>query len=207
MELVVFFVAAGAAIATAVAVVAQKNPFVSALALLGNLASLAALMLLLQAQFLAAAQIIVYAGAIMVMFLFVIAYVGPRSEIGPGTRKPWQVVLAIIAAALIAIEIVVVVFTANFGEPASIDGSTFGGPVEIGQALVTNYLLAFEIVSVILFMAAVAGVVFGTGGRPLRLSTEQVLVKEGESAEARRRQASRAALDAARDAQPGGGAE
>ena len=88
MDIAVFFLAAAAAIATAVAVVAQKNPFVSALALLGNLVSLAVLMLLLEAQFVAIAQIIVYAGAVMVMFLFVIAYVGPRGEVGPGDRKP-----------------------------------------------------------------------------------------------------------------------
>ena len=87
MGIVVFFLAAAAAIATAVAVVAQRNPFVSALALLGNLVSLAVLMLLLEAQFVAIAQIIVYAGAVMVMFLFVIAYVGPRGEVGPGSRS------------------------------------------------------------------------------------------------------------------------
>ena len=73
MDLVVFFLASVAAIASAVALVVQRNPFISALALLGNLVSLAALMLLLEAQFVAAAQVIVYAGAVMVMFLFVIA--------------------------------------------------------------------------------------------------------------------------------------
>ena len=98
MDLVVFFLASVAAIASAVALVVQRNPFISALALLGNLVSLAALMLLLEAQFVAAAQVIVYAGAVMVMFLFVIAYVGPRGEIGPGSRRPWQVWLAVLAA-------------------------------------------------------------------------------------------------------------
>ena len=88
MDIAVFFLAAAAAIASAVALVVQRNPFISALALLGNLVSLAALMLLLEAQFVAAAQVIVYAGAVMVMFLFVIAYVGPRGEIGPGSRTP-----------------------------------------------------------------------------------------------------------------------
>ena len=72
MDIVVFFIASVCAIASAIAVVAQKNPFVSALALLGNLASLAALMLLLEAQFVAAAQIIVYAGAILITYLFVL---------------------------------------------------------------------------------------------------------------------------------------
>ena len=197
MVLVVFFVAGAAAIATAIALVVQRNPFISALALLGNLVSLAALMLLLEAQFVAAAQVIVYAGAVMVMFLFVIAYVGPRGEIGPGSRKPWQVWLAVLAVAFLAIELVLVVFRTSFGEWPAVDGS-YGSPAAIGQALVTDYLLAFEVVSVILFMAAVAGVVFGSGGRPRRLTTEEVLQKEVESAEARRRADSRAAIDAAR---------
>lgn len=199
MSLVVFFVIAAFAIVSAVAVVAQKDPFVSALALLGNLASLAALMLLLEAQFVAAAQIIVYAGAIMVMFLFVIAYVGPRSEIGAGTRKPWQLVLAIVAGLLIVVEVVVVVFGASFPDAPSV-AADFGSPAVIGAAFVTDYLLAFEITSVVLFMAAVAGVVLGAGSRPSRLSTEEIIRKEGESAEARRRVASRAVIDAARAA-------
>ena len=198
MDIAVFFLAAAAAIATAVAVVAQKNPFVSALALLGNLVSLAVLMLLLEAQFVAIAQIIVYAGAVMVMFLFVIAYVGPRGEVGPGTRKPWQVWLGILAGALIAGEVIVVTYGATFEDWAEIDGN-YGSPAAIGEALVTNYLLAFEVVSVILFMGAVAGVIFGTGGRPRRLSNDEIVAKENESAEQRRREASRAVLDATRD--------
>ena len=197
MGLVVFFIAAAAAIASAVAVVAQRNPFVSALALLGNLASLATLMLLLEAQFVAAAQIIVYAGAIMVMFLFVIAYVGPRGEIGPGSRKPWQVALAVLAGALIAIQIIVVVFTTDFGQPTTVD-DMFGSPAAVGESFVTQYVLAFEGVSVVLFMAAIAGVLFGGGARPRRLTTEEVLAKEGES-EAQRRAASRALLDQSRE--------
>ena len=196
MDLVVFFLASVAAIASAVALVVQRNPFISALALLGNLVSLAALMLLLEAQFVAAAQVIVYAGAVMVMFLFVIAYVGPRGEIGPGSRKPWQVWLAVLAALFLAIELILVVFRTAFGDWAAVDAS-YGSPAAIGKALVTDYLLAFEVVSVILFMAAVAGVVFGSGGRPRRLSTDEVIQKEIEAAEERRRADSRAALDAA----------
>jgi NADH-quinone oxidoreductase subunit J len=197
VEVVVFFIATAAAIGSAVAVVAQRNPFVSALGLLGNLVSLAALMLLLEAQFVAAAQIIVYAGAIMVMFLFVIAYVGPLGEIGGAKRVPWQLALAIIAGLLIVVQVIAVVFSAGFGPAVAVD-DTFGGPAAVGEALVTDYLLAFEVISVILFMAAVAGVIFATGGRPQRLSTEAVARKEAEAAEFRRREASRAAIDAAR---------
>jgi NADH:ubiquinone oxidoreductase subunit 6 (subunit J) len=75
---VVWILAAGACIASAVGVVTFKNPFFSALALIGNLGSLAVLYLLVSAEFVAAAQVLVYAGAVMVMFLFVIAYIGPR---------------------------------------------------------------------------------------------------------------------------------
>jgi NADH-quinone oxidoreductase subunit J len=200
VSLVVFFLAGGLAIASAVAVVAQKNPFVSALALLGNLASIAALMLLLEAQFIAAAQIIVYAGAIMVMFLFVIAYIGPKSEIGPGTQRPWQLILAVLAGALIVVQIVVVVFAYGFGTPVAVDGNVYGGPGEVGRVLVTDYILAFEIASVILFMAAVGAVVLGHGPRPRRLTDEEILRKETQGAEERRRAESAALRESAREA-------
>src|SRR5262245_65401797 len=81
---IVWIVAAFACLGSAAAVVSFSNPFYSALALIGNLGSLAVLYLLLNAEFVAAAQVLVYAGAVMVMFLFVIAYIGPRSE------SPWM---------------------------------------------------------------------------------------------------------------------
>lgn len=200
MSVVVFFLAGALAIASAVAVVAQKNPFVSALALLGNLASIAALMLLLEAQFIAAAQIIVYAGAIMVMFLFVIAYIGPKSEIGPGSQRPWQLILAVLAGALIVVQIVVVVFAYGFGTPVAVDGNVYGGPGEVGRVLVTDYILAFEVASVILFMAAIGAVVLGHGPRPRRLTDEEILRKETQAAEERRRAESAALRESAREA-------
>ena len=80
---VVWFAAAAACVGSGIAVVSFSNPFYSALALIGNLASLAVLYLLLSAEFVAAAQVLVYAGAVMVMFLFVIAYLGGRAD------APW----------------------------------------------------------------------------------------------------------------------
>src|SRR4051794_41496389 len=80
---VVWFVAAFACLGSAAAVVSFTNPFYSALALIGNLGSLAVLFLLLSAEFVAAAQVLVYAGAVVVMFLFVIAYLGGRAD------APW----------------------------------------------------------------------------------------------------------------------
>ena len=75
---IVWFAAAFACLGSGIAVVWFSNPFYSALALIGNLAALAVLYLLLSAEFVAAAQVLVYAGAVMVMFLFVIAYLGGR---------------------------------------------------------------------------------------------------------------------------------
>src|SRR5207244_4546559 len=106
---IVWFVAAFACLGSGIAVVSCSNPFYSALALIGNLGSLAVLYLLQSAEFVAAAQVLVYAGAVMVMFLFVIAYIGPRIESpwagGPG----WQVVGAVLAAAALLVEIIVVI--------------------------------------------------------------------------------------------------
>src|SRR5205085_8632092 len=94
----VWIVAAFACLGSAVAVVSFSSPFYSALALIGNLGSLAVLYLLLSAEFVAAAQVLVYAGAVMVMFLFVIAYIGPNSE-APWMGGPsWQAVRALLAA-------------------------------------------------------------------------------------------------------------
>src|SRR5207248_11471204 len=103
----VWVVAAFACLGSGIAVVSFSNPFYSALALIGNLGSLAVLYLLLSAEFVAAAQVLVYAGAVMVMFLFVIAYVGPRMETpwagGPG----WQSIGATLAAGALFLEIIV----------------------------------------------------------------------------------------------------
>ena len=77
---VVWLVAAAGCLGSGLAVVTLRNPFFSALALIGNLGSLAVLFLLASAEFLAAAQVLVYAGAVMVMFLFVIAYLGDRVD-------------------------------------------------------------------------------------------------------------------------------
>ena len=85
MSAVVFFIAAIGAIAGAIGVVALRNPFYSVLALVGHLLSLAALFLLLRAEFIAAAQVVVYAGAVMVLYLFVVSYIGGGAhQLTPG---------------------------------------------------------------------------------------------------------------------------
>jgi NADH-quinone oxidoreductase subunit J len=164
---VVWIGAAFACLASGVAVVSFRNPFFSALALIGNLASLAVLYLLLSAEFVAAAQVLVYAGAVMVMFLFVIAYVGPRQESpwagGPG----WQAVGAVLAAGALFVEIVVVIGLKASGSLAHSAhvGSAFGSPAEIGRLFLTDHLLAFEVTSIVLLVAAVGGVILGSHSR------------------------------------------
>src|SRR5579872_2007056 len=118
---IVWVGAAFACLSSAIAVVTFRNPFYSALALIGNLGSLAVLYLLLSAEFVAAAQVLVYAGAVMVMFLFVIAYVGPRTEAPWPSAPSWQTLAAVIAAASIFLEIIVVVSLKESGRLAHSD--------------------------------------------------------------------------------------
>jgi NADH-quinone oxidoreductase subunit J len=160
----VWVVAAIGCLGSGIAVISFSNAFFSALALIGNLASLAVLYLLLSAEFVAAAQVLVYAGAVMVMFLFVIAYVGGRDDApfagGPG----WQALAAIVAAAAILVDVVIAIGLTTGGrldEEADV-GASFGGPAEVGEIFLTNHLLAFEITSVVLLVAAVGGVILGS---------------------------------------------
>jgi NADH-quinone oxidoreductase subunit J len=164
----VVWVAAGfACLASGVAVVSFSNPFYSALALIGNLGSLAVLYLLVSAEFVAAAQVLVYAGAVMVMFLFVIAYVGPRMEAPWAGGPSWQTFAAVLAAGSLLTEIVVVIALeagGSLGQDGSV-GRDFGSPGWIGRIFLTDHLLAFEITSIVLLVAAVGGVILGSHTR------------------------------------------
>lgn len=163
----VWAVAAFACLGSAVAVVSFSNPFYSALSLIGNLGSLAVMYLLLSAEFVAAAQVLVYAGAVMVMFLFVIAYLGGRADAPWRGGPSWQALAAVAAAAALLVEIVVVVVAKAGGrlsDEAEIAGA-FGSPAEVGRLFLTDHLLAFEITSIVLLVAAVGGVILGSHAR------------------------------------------
>src|SRR5579862_1501493 len=106
----VWVIAAFACLSSALGVVTFRNPFFSALSLIGNLASLAVLYLLLGGEFVAAGQVLVYGGAVMVMFLFVIAYLGEQAGDAPWAGGPsWQVVATVLAAGAILVEVIVAV--------------------------------------------------------------------------------------------------
>ena len=116
----------------------------------------------------AAAQVLVYGGAVMVMFLFVIAYLGDRSEDSPWSGGPsWQIVGAVLAGGALLAEVCVVVGLKAGGLLSSTQNvdRSFGSPEAIGKLFLTDHLLAFEITSVVLLVAAVGGVVLGSHAR------------------------------------------
>jgi NADH:ubiquinone oxidoreductase subunit 6 (subunit J) len=170
MAEVLFFIAGVGAVAGALGVVMLRNPFYSVLALVFHLLSLAALFLLLRAEFVAAAQVVVYAGAVMVLYVFVVSYVGGGEEPitisgGPGLR---------IAAPLFAGALFVELCIATLGSGLkAIDSegapyaAGFGSPGEIGRLLLTDFLFPFELASYLLLVAAVGGVVLARRRRGL----------------------------------------
>jgi len=163
MTEVLFFIAAIGAIAGAIGVVWLQNPFFSVLALVFHLLSLAALFLLLQAQFVAAAQVVVYAGAVMVLYVFVVAYVGAaeaahfKSPVG-GTQRAFAIGFALALFIELAIAVLGSALAALDTEGPTVRIG-FGGPEQIGQALLTRFLVAFEVASFLLLIAAVGAVV------------------------------------------------
>jgi NADH-quinone oxidoreductase subunit J len=162
------WVAAGlACLGSAIAVISMTNPFYSALSLIGNLASLAVLYLLLSAEFVAAAQVLVYAGAVMVMFLFVIAYLGGKADAPWSGGPSWQSIGAVGAATAIFVEVLVALaVSSGKGSPGAKEiQDGFGSPERIGRLFLTDHLLAFEITSIILLVAAVGGVILGAHSR------------------------------------------
>jgi NADH-quinone oxidoreductase subunit J len=168
---VLFFIAAIGVISGAVGVVVLRNPFYSVLALVGHLLSLAVLFLLLRAEFVAAIQVVIYAGAVMVLYVFVVAYVGDQTEpLGERLRKPGAVGSQLrLGGAIVAGALLVELLIALLGTGLqAIDGrgagyspgpEAYGTPAYIGKLLLTRFLLAFEVASFLLLMAAVGGVV------------------------------------------------
>jgi len=174
MSSVLFFIAAIGVISGAVGVVVLREAFYSVLALVVHLVCLAVLFLLLRAEFVAAVQVVVYAGAVMVLYVFVVAYVGGESDslgerlrgsgpVGSGLRLGG----ALLGAAL-ALELLIALLGTGLsaigghGAGYAVGGpesQTFGTPAYIGRLLLTRFLLAFEVASFLLLIAAVGGVV------------------------------------------------
>ncbi len=161
MEEVLFFLAAFGALGGAVGVVAMRNPLYSVLALIVHLFSLAVLFLLLSAAFIAAAQVVVYAGAVMVLYVFVVAYVGGDQE-SAWEPIPGQRLLAPLLGAALFIELSIAVLGSSLlalGTEGPEVKIGFGDPAEIGRLLLERFLVAFEASSILLLLAAVGAVV------------------------------------------------
>src|SRR3954451_21822662 len=162
MAAVLFFIAAIGAVAGAVGTVTMRNPFHSVLSLVSHLIFLAMLFLLLRAEFVADAQVIVYAGAVMVLYVFVVGYVGGMEPGLAGRSGPGLRALSIVFALALFLELAI----ALIGSAVSAldtEGAPyqrpFGEPSEIGRQFLTTYLLAFEVASLLLLVAAVGAVI------------------------------------------------
>jgi len=168
-EQVLFFVAAIGALAGALGVVLLQNPFYSVLSLVGHLLGLAVLFLLLNAEFLAAAQIVVYAGAVMVLYLFVVAYIGGTDEpLSP--ERGGVAMFGPVFALAIAVELTIAFIASGLQalDTRGADvGPGFGSPGQIGELLLTRFLIPFEAASFLLLMAAVGAVVLARRRRGL----------------------------------------
>jgi len=161
MEQVAFFAGAIGALGGAIAVIALRNPFYSVLALVVHLFSLAGLFLLLHAEFVAAAQVVVYAGAVMVLYVFVAAYVGGFEE-PLWDAIPVQRILAPLVAGALFIELSIAVLGSglkSLGSEGAVIPIGFGSPEAVGRLLLERFLVPFEAASLLLLIAAVGAVV------------------------------------------------
>jgi len=169
IELVLFYVFGAVAVVASLMVVGQRNPMYSVMLLILSFAALAGLYVLLDAPFAAVIQIIIYAGAILVLFLFVVMLLnapkelsadGPRALKVAGPRRAGAVLGAVLMA-----ELLWAFWEMSAGTPASVGipgqpgGTDISSVRAIGQVLYTDYALAFEVTSLLILVAMVGAVV------------------------------------------------
>lgn len=156
----IFFLFAGIAVFCGVSLVVQRHPIASALSLIGVMGSLAVLYLQLGGEFIAAAQVIVYAGAIMVLFVFVIMLLNAGAESTSIQGSTFAKYLGIFLLAAFIGLISFVIQAMLPARPGVIFGEFRGGTaLEIGRKLFTSYLLPFEVTSVLILIALVGAIV------------------------------------------------
>ena len=155
----IFLIFAVIAVVCAINVVVQTHPISSAISLVGVMASLAVLYLLLGAEFIAAAQVIVYAGAIMVLFVFVIMLLNAGAESKHGRSLVAQLLGAPLLIALLGLLAYFVQRLYPRSVSVHFGGFTQGTPLDIGRALFTTYLLPFEVTSILILIAILGAIV------------------------------------------------
>jgi NADH-quinone oxidoreductase subunit J len=157
LAIAIFFVAAAMAVAGGIGVISFREPIRCVLSLVVVMIALSILFLLLSAQFVFVVQIIVYAGAVMVLFLFVIALLGPARETARGRLRfqPWL-------SGLFALVFLGLLWTmlqgVQYRQPEKADLSVFGSVQSIGVGLFTQYLYPFELTSILLLVAAIGAI-------------------------------------------------
>jgi NADH-quinone oxidoreductase subunit J len=166
VNFILFFGLAFVAVASALGLLISKNAVYSALNLILNFVTIAIFYVLLDAPFIALTQIAVYAGAIMVLFIFVIMLLGAE-RLDTSETLPWQRPLAIILAGVLLVEAAYILVT-RFDVLLQPDmvSKAFGTPAAIGTLLFTEYLLPFEVVSVLLLVAMIGAIVLTKRRKP-----------------------------------------
>jgi NADH-quinone oxidoreductase subunit J len=165
MLALLFILFAALAIGCALAMVAQRNPLYSAISLIGVFISLACLYVMLAAPFIAAVQVIVYAGAIMVLVVFVIMLLNVEQEERRRARLKFLVPTAVVLATILIAEVAFILATVQDFRGSPTEGNTAVGVTHsIGPALFTQYLLPFEITSILLLMAIVGAMTLARRG-------------------------------------------
>jgi NADH-quinone oxidoreductase subunit J len=159
MDTLLFLIFASVAVLCAINVVTRTRPISSAISLVGVMASLAVLYLMLGAEFLAAAQVIVYAGAIMVLFVFVIMLLNAGSETRRGHSFMAQLLGAPLLIALFGLLAFIVRLMLPRASAVRFGGFQHGTAQDVGRALFTTYLLPFEVTSILILIAILGAIV------------------------------------------------
>ena len=162
MELLIFYPLAGFCVVMALGVIFNNSPVGSAISLIGMMLGLAGIFVLQQAHFIAIVQIIIYAGAIMVLFMFVIMLLNLKQGENEGWASrdknlPLSVLTGFLAVGILY-KITMVLFSVDMDTPASLPDS-FGTVAVIGETLFTDFVLPFEVASILLLTAMVGAVV------------------------------------------------
>jgi NADH-quinone oxidoreductase subunit J len=157
LAIAVFFIAAAMAVAGGIGVIGFRQPIRSVLSLVVVMVALSILFLLLSAQFIFVAQIIVYAGAVMVLFLFVIALLGPAKEMGKSRLRFQASLSALFVLALFGL-LWAMLQGVQYRQPEQTDLSVFGTVQSIGIGLFTKFLYPFELTSLLLLVAAIGAI-------------------------------------------------
>ncbi len=162
-DLIVFLILGVIAVASALGMLLSRNAVYSALFLILNFVTIAVFYLILGGAFIAMAQVTVYAGAIMVLFLFVIMLLGAE-RLGGSQTLAWQRPLAILLGVALLVETAFVFYTRTDLLPElQVPLTEFGSPAAIGEVLFTRYLLPFEVTSILLLIAMIGALVLTRG--------------------------------------------